>query len=64
MIRMDCAREIGVDEMVTAGPPGIRVILFGRTTLAPGDGRVKLCPAITKVVNGEGTGRFVFDVGG
>lgn len=45
MMRADEAREIGVDEIVIAGAPGVRVTPFGRTTLVPGDGRVKVCPA-------------------
>lgn len=45
IIRKDEAREMGVEEMVTAEAPGVRVIPFWRTTLAPGDGRVKVCPA-------------------
>ena len=45
IIRMDVASEMGMEEMVMAGAPGVSVIPFGRTTLAPGDGSVKLCPA-------------------
>ena len=45
MMRADEASEMGVDEMVIAGAPGVRVMPFWRTMLEPGDGRVKLCPA-------------------
>ena len=45
IIRTDEASEIGMEEMVTAGAPGISVIPFGRTRLVPGDGSVKVCPA-------------------
>lgn len=64
IMRADEAREIGVDEMVIAEPPGTRVILFGRTMLAPGDGRVKLCPATTKVVDVEEAGTLVAGISG
>ena len=60
--RMDVAREMGVEEMVTAGAPGVSIMLFWITTLAPGEGRSRVCPTTT-TVDGEEAGTYVASVG-
>ena len=46
MTRTDEPREMGVEEIVTTAASGVKVMPLWRTILAPGDGRVKVCPAI------------------